>query len=112
MTDEYAEQTDQHQVEEDEEYLNMNEVEEEVPEDDVNVPASDEDEDADMDVDGDDDTETLEIDMSNNSWAYFDQHKDSIFTIFKHPTLPMVVTGGGDNTAFMWTTHTTTTLCW
>lgn len=106
MTDEYSEQTDQHQVEEEEEYLNMNEVEEEVPEDDVNAPASDEDEDADMDVDGEEDTETLEIDMSNNSWAYFDQHKDSIFTIFKHPTLPMVVTGGGDNTAFMWTTHT------
>ncbi|KAK6456001.1 WD40-repeat-containing domain protein [Scheffersomyces xylosifermentans] len=54
----------------------------------------------------DENVQNLEIDMSNNSWTYFDKHTDSIFTIFKHPHLPMVVTGGGDNTAFLWTTHT------
>lgn len=59
-----------------------------------------------VDDDMEEDPDTLEIDMSNNSWTYYDQHQDSIFTIFKHPTLPLVATGGGDNTAFLWTTHT------
>lgn len=104
MTNEYSEQLEQNQPEE-EEYLNLNEVDEEVPDDEVNNQEPEDDEDEDMDVDFGDE-EALEIDLSNNSWAFFDQHKDSIFTIFKHPTLPMVVTGGGDNTAFMWTTHT------
>lgn len=83
-----------------EEFVDINEIAEEVADDVGPVP---EDDDNDMDMD---EGETVEIDLANNSWAYFDQHKDSIFTIFKHPSLPMVVTGGGDNTAFMWTTHT------
>lgn len=82
-----------------EEFINVDEVGEEIV-DDGSQPVEDEDEDMDMEED------KIEIDLSNNSWSYFDQHKDSIFTIFKHPTLPMVVTGGGDNTAFLWTTHT------
>lgn len=68
------------------------------------------DEDGDDGMDNDQDVlgthETLEIDMSNNSCAYFDKHQDSIFTIFKHPKLPLVVTGGGDDTAYLWATHT------
>lgn len=99
----------QEQQVQDDEFININEIDEEVPDDDPNGPIpDDEDDDVDdvnMDLD-DPNTETLEIDMSNNSWTYFDQHQDSIFTIFKHPTLPMVVTGGGDNTAYLWTTHT------
>ena len=51
----------------------------------------------------------IEIDMSNNSIAYFDQHTDSIFTIATHPTLPLAVSGGGDNVAYLWTTHTSPT---
>lgn len=92
-------------VQEEDEYLNVDEVEEEVPEVEGSIPLDDDEEDGE-DMDMGDEDETIEIDMANNSWAYFDQHKDSIFTIFSHPTLPMVVTGGGDNTAFMWTTHT------
>lgn len=79
-----------------EEYVDVNDIAEEVPED--NGPAPEDDED--MDVD------TVEIDLANNSWTYFDQHQDSVFVVFAHPSLPMVVTGGGDNTAYMWTTHT------
>lgn len=85
--------------EEEAEFVDVNEIAEEVGEDLGPAPEDDEN---DMDLD---DHETLEIDLANNSWTYFDQHKDSVFTIFKHPSLPMVVTGGGDNTAFMWTTH-------
>lgn len=80
----------------DEEFVEIGDIAEEVLAD---GPAPEDDHD-DMDMDD------IEIDMSNNSWAYFDQHKDSVFTVFKHPELPMVVTGGGDNTAYMWTTHT------
>ncbi|EGV63982.1 60S ribosomal subunit assembly or modification protein [Yamadazyma tenuis] len=83
-----------------EEFLRAEEVGEEVP-DDTNLPPPDDEDDEDIDMEQD-----ITIDLSNNSWTYFDQHKDSIFTIFRHPTLPMVVTGGGDNTAYLWTTHT------
>ncbi|KAM3162545.1 Ribosome assembly protein SQT1 [Lachancea thermotolerans] len=55
--------------------------------------------------DAEDEEDTIEIDMSNNSIAYFDKHTDSVFTIFAHPTLPLVCSGGGDNTAYLWTSH-------
>lgn len=80
----------------DDEFVEVDDIAEEVL---AEGPVPDDDQDE-MDMDD------IEIDMSNNSWAYFDQHKDSVFTVFKHPSLPMVVTGGGDNTAYMWTTHT------
>ncbi|EGW31158.1 uncharacterized protein SPAPADRAFT_63073 [Spathaspora passalidarum NRRL Y-27907] len=103
MSDNIEQPVEPQQQEEEEEYIDVNEVEEVVAEDNGPVPEDlDEEFDEDMDMEG---AETLEIDMSNNSWTYFDQHKDSIFTIFKHPSLPMVVTGGGDNTAYLWTTH-------
>ena len=70
-----------------EEYINVNEVAEEVADDDQ-APPDEEDEEMELD----DEHETLEIDMSNNSWTYFDKHTDSIFTIFSHPKLPMVLT--------------------
>lgn len=47
----------------------------------------------------------IEIDMSNNSQSYFEDHQDSIFTVSTHPTLPIAVTGGGDNVGYLWTTH-------
>ncbi|KAK6821328.1 hypothetical protein PG987_015728 [Apiospora arundinis] len=48
--------------------------------------------------DGDDDMdEPQEIHMVNDSIAYFDAHKDSVFTIAQHPTLPsLIATGGSD----------------
>ncbi|ODQ68452.1 essential protein [Nadsonia fulvescens var. elongata DSM 6958] len=47
----------------------------------------------------------IEIDLRNNSCSYFDEHKDSIYMISTHPKLPLVMTGGGDNTAYIWTCH-------
>ncbi|GMG19967.1 unnamed protein product [Ambrosiozyma monospora] len=96
--------------EEGEEYINMQEVAEIVEDDDGPEPM---DEDQEMD-DGDDDTPfdengNIEIDLANNSEGYFEQHKDSIFTVATHPSLPIAVTGGGDNTAYLWTTHTNPT---
>lgn len=83
-------------VEDEEAFVAVDEIAEEVPEDNGPEP-----EDDDMDLD-----DTIEIELSNNSWSYFDKHTDSVFTIFKHPTLPLVATGGGDDTAYLWTTHT------
>lgn len=59
----------------------------------------------------------LEIDMSNNSYSYFDSHTNPnpedesndqpycVTLLESHPTLPMVVSGGTDNMAYLWTTH-------
>ena len=102
----------------DEEYVAAGDIAEEVELDnDMEMePEFDENEvENEVEIDGENDIEnadlddlddTIEIDMSNNLWTYFDQHKDSVFTVFAHPSLPMVVSGGGDNTAYMWTTHT------
>ncbi|KAK8104532.1 uncharacterized protein PG998_011565 [Apiospora kogelbergensis] len=50
-----------------------------------------------MDSDDDDMEEPQEIHMVNDSIAYFDAHKDSVFTIAQHPTLPsLIATGGSD----------------
>ncbi|KAM0714807.1 hypothetical protein Q7P37_009271 [Cladosporium fusiforme] len=44
-----------------------------------------------------------EILIQNDSIAHFEGHKDSIFCIAQHPTRPeLVVTGGGDDIAYMW----------
>ncbi|KAL3233598.1 Ribosome assembly protein SQT1 [Nakaseomyces bracarensis] len=49
--------------------------------------------------------ETVEVDLSNNSRAYFDKHTDSVFVVTHHPQLPLVASGGGDNLIHLWTSH-------
>lgn len=88
------------EVEPQDEFITNEEVEEVVPTVEDGEEPVDEDDDMQMD-----EMETLEIDMSNNSKGYFDKHSDSIFTIAHHPNLPLVVTGGGDNVAHLWTSH-------
>lgn len=100
----------EHEVEPQEEFINNDEVAEIVPTNDDEDQPIDEEEDeeeANMDVGNDIpmEHETLEIDMSNNSITYFDKHTDSVFTLAHHPTLPLVVSGGGDNVAHLWTSH-------
>ena len=54
-----------------------------------------------VDAEGDiamdsDEEESEEITLHNDSIAYFDAHKDSVFTIAQHPTQPsLIATGGG-----------------
>jgi len=51
--------------------------------------------------------DTIEIDMRNNSTTYLEAHGDSVYFIASHPTLPLVASGGGDDTVYLWTTtHT------
>ncbi|KAH3663920.1 hypothetical protein WICMUC_005859 [Wickerhamomyces mucosus] len=93
---------------EDQEFITSNEVDE-VYEGGANEPEpidnDDEVDDVVQNEDIQDDDEKIEIDMSNNSWGYFDKHEDSVFTVFSHPTLPLVFSGGGDNLGYLWTSH-------
>ena len=71
----------------DEDLLDADEAAEEIPED------------PDHPMDEDDEEE---IQLQNDSAAYFDTHTDSIFCIAQHPTNPnIVVTGGGDDVAYI-----------
>ncbi|KAI0461546.1 hypothetical protein LJB42_000844 [Komagataella kurtzmanii] len=93
-------------AEEEGEYVTINDVDEIVPEDENDAePIEDDDENESHDLSVNQEG-NIELDLSNNSRTFFDTHKDSIFTVFTHPTLPLVVTGGGDDTAYLWTTHT------
>lgn len=91
-----------------EEFITTEEVEQEI------VPTVEVEQDVPVDIEGEnddddemmnDDEEALEVDMSNNSLTYFDKHTDSVFAIGHHPNLPLVCTGGGDNLAHLWTSH-------
>lgn len=67
--------------------------------------------DGDVPMDSDDegegthyDAEAEEVELINDSQAYFDKHSDSIFSIAAHPTNPtLFLTGGGDDIAYIWT---------
>jgi ribosome assembly protein SQT1 len=75
-------------VNEDDDLLDADEAAEEI-EEDPDHPMDDEDEEE-------------EIQLQNDSAAYFDTHTDSIFCIAQHPTNPsIVVTGGGDDVAYI-----------
>lgn len=87
------------------EFISNEEVEQEVVPDNGEEAPVDDDEDMDMDEENGEEEDKLEIDMSNNSVAYFDKHTDSVFCIAHHPTLPLVMSGGADNVANLWTSH-------
>lgn len=86
--------------------MHVNEVQEVVEETAEPEPVSDDEE---LPEAGDqemEDEDKIEIDMSNNSWTYFDKHEDSVFTVMPHPKLPLIASGGGDNIVYLWTSHT------
>ncbi|CCH41491.1 Vegetative incompatibility protein [Wickerhamomyces ciferrii] len=87
----------------DEVYEGANEPEPISDDEDVEEIQPEQDQDQDEQIEGGEDR--IEIDMSNNSWGYFDKHEDSVFTVIAHPTLPLVASGGGDNTVYLWTSH-------
>jgi ribosome assembly protein SQT1 len=83
---------------EDEDFLNVDDAEEVIQQDDDHL--------MDSDADGDEDNpvsfEDEEINLQNDSLAHFDHHGDSIFCIAQHPFHPsIVITGSGDDTAFI-----------
>ncbi|KAI1112123.1 WD40-repeat-containing domain protein [Nemania sp. NC0429] len=54
-----------------------------------------EDIEGDVAMDSDDDDEPVEIHIHNDSIAYLDAHKDSVFAIAQHPTQPTLIATGG-----------------
>jgi ribosome assembly protein SQT1 len=62
-------------------------------EDDVHEMVDDADADGDMAMDSDD--EGGELLLHNDSIAYFDGHKDSVFAIAQHPLYPNIIATGG-----------------
>lgn len=80
-------------IEEDAEYLEVNEVEEEIEQNNNEEPVDDDDDD-------DMEDENIEIDMTNNSKGYYDLHKDSVFCIDSYGGI--CITGSGDDTAQVW----------
>ncbi|KAK9332861.1 WD40-repeat-containing domain protein [Lipomyces starkeyi] len=90
---------------EDETYLDPSAALDIIPDDEneEDHPMSDVSDNDEDQTDANDDAE--EIDMSNNSLTYFDKHTDSIFLIGTHPKVPLVVTGGGDDTGYVWTSN-------
>ena len=85
------------------------------PEDDNLLDADEADEEIDEDPDhpmdeDDEDLQEQEIQLQNDSAAHFDSHTDSIFCIAQHPTnASIVITGGGDDTAYLFDTSIPTT---
>ncbi|KAL5606390.1 hypothetical protein BROUX41_002807 [Berkeleyomyces rouxiae] len=73
------------------EFLNEDEAAEEfIPDDDDMAMDSDGDEGGD-----DNNLESEEILLQNDSIAYFDQHRDSVFCIAQHPLHPSLIATGG-----------------
>ncbi|CCH60952.1 hypothetical protein TBLA_0D04560 [Henningerozyma blattae CBS 6284] len=96
-----------------EDFIDSTEVAQEVVVNDEAPPVDDDESEDDdtMGMEGQDDMdngegEQIEIDMTNNSITYFDKHTDSVFCITHHPKLPLICTGGADNIAHLWTSHT------
>lgn len=89
--------------------LDLNEHEEDSDEDVLLDPDEaeedvDVDEDLPMDSDGEEDANASiqELAFQNDSLAYFDTHKDSIFCVAQHPLNPSIIaTGGGDDTGYV-----------
>lgn len=63
--------------------------------DEVDEEITAENEDGDVDMSDADDDDHEEVQLVNDSVAYFDAHKDSVFAIAQHPTNPNVIATGG-----------------
>lgn len=93
---------------EQEEFIDTADVADVIPDDDLPEPVdNDVSNEADPGPENpeDPDDDVLEIDMSNNLVAYFDKHTDLVFMLATHPTLPLILSGAGDDKAYLWTLH-------
>ena len=86
--------------EEDDALIDLADAGEEIPDDPDHVMDS-ENEDEDQIADPDDLGQDQEIQLQNDSKAHFDLHRDSIFCIAQHPHDPVVATGSGDDTTYV-----------
>ena len=71
-----------------------------IDQDEVDEILEEGDNDGDVAMDSDDDEAPEELLLHNDSIAYFDQHKDSVFAIAQHPVYPhLIATGGSEGDA-------------
>lgn len=89
--------------EEDDALIDLADAGEEIPDDPDHVMDS-ENEDGDENADPDGLGQDQEIQFQNDSKAHFDLHRDSIFCIAQHPHDPVVATGSGDDTTYVFET--------
>ena len=91
--------TDQpaHEAAQDEEYIEQDDIYAEIEEGD-----------APMEEDGDDDGagglegEDQEIIWEDNSIQHFSGHEGPVYSVSAHPTTPLAVSGGGDDSGYIW----------
>ncbi|KAK5655937.1 hypothetical protein OQA88_5072 [Cercophora sp. LCS_1] len=72
------------EVDDEADMLAEDEIQEVLDEDDGDVP-----------MDSDDEGDNEEYHLQNDSIAYFDAHKDSVFAIAQHPLYPNIIATGG-----------------
>lgn len=94
MASSHPSHQDEEPAEDEPSLLDADEAGEEIP--------TDPDHPMNSDFDDDDDGPELEIQLQNDSLAYFDAHSDSIFCIAQHPLHPhLIATGAGDDTTYI-----------
>ncbi|PSR75544.1 hypothetical protein PHLCEN_2v9024 [Hermanssonia centrifuga] len=87
--------------EEDDQFIDPNDVEIEYIIDEGDHPMDDED--ADGMVDGDEQPDSdEEIIYEDNSIQHFPSHRGSVFAVSTHPTAPIAASGGEDDLGYIW----------
>lgn len=89
-----------HDEEEGEQFIDANDVLEEVP-DDEDQPMDDEDE-VDGELELSNDMDGDEVVWEDNSEQHFPNHGKSVFAVSAHPTEPLVASGGEDDLGYIW----------
>ncbi|KIM84848.1 hypothetical protein PILCRDRAFT_817649 [Piloderma croceum F 1598] len=100
MASERPEAIDHEDEEEGEEFIDTNDVLEEVP-DDGDYPMDEDDGDVEA-LEPPDDTGDSEVVWEDNSEQHFPNHGKSVFAVSAHPTEPLAVSGGEDDLGYVW----------
>ncbi|KAH9944818.1 ribosome biogenesis protein Sqt1 [Amylocystis lapponica] len=93
-----SEQPEHAQFEEDEEFIDPNDVFIEVN-DDGDLPMDDEDGEFALDGDAQPDEDVV---YEDNSMQHFPTHRGSVFAISTHPAAPLAASGGEDDLGYIW----------
>jgi ribosome assembly protein SQT1 len=100
MASETPEAINHEDEEEGEEFIDTNDVLEEVP-DDGDYPMDEDDGDVEV-LEPSDGTDDGQVVWEDNSEQHFPNHGKSVFTVSAHPTEPLAVSGGEDDLGYVW----------
>lgn len=111
MTTHLGNQNQEHEhidAEDEEAYIDQNDVLGEVDDnDDDDQPMDEDDEQANQADDGDEDTAIV---LEDSSVQHFPEHGKSVFVVNAHPTQPLAVSGGEDDFGYIWNIQTGETI--